>query len=696
MSLTASLNTAISGLAVAQSGISVVSDNVANVNTKGYVRKEAIQSTVTLAGQGAGAEIEEIRRITNEFLNQEFRNATSEFGRFEAASVLHDQATALLGDPTGDNNLVGLLDKVLIEMGSLAANPETISVRTSALESIKRLAEDIESTSTGVRNIRRQADLRIGEELDRANRLLSDVHDLNLQISQRGASTVDAGLDDLRARKLDELSAIIGIRTAEQSDGRLLVSTTGGLPLIDSSLRQFVHTPSGNDQFGQSYAPLQLQRLDGTTGAVASTTANVDDRILSGELKGLLETRDGALLDLGVELGAFVGHLTEQINAVHNQFTAVPPPATLTGANTGALATDPHNFSGIAHFHAFDANNAIIATATVDFGVIGGTVNDVINAVNAGLGGAGTMSLTNGVMSFAAAGTSTGVAIEQDATTPADAAGRGFSHRFGLNDLVRTSVLPQFETGLQATSAHGFTGTAELVLTGPQNQRVASSSIDFGALGGTVGDLLTQLNTDFTGFATFTLSTDGELVATPNSSLRDFNVEVTTDLSARGGSGISMSNYFGLGSAAVSSIASDFSIRSDIDGNSALLSLASIDSTNTPAVFLGDNTGANALQALSFGTASFEGAGRIGSLTGTLTEIGGELLGRAGQAANDVEFRRGDRELLKEELALRVGEVSGVNIDEEMAQLIQLQAAFNAATRVISVTNEMIDALLRI
>ncbi len=51
MTLTASLNNSISGLNVAQARIAVVSDNVANVNTEGYVRKEAIQNTVTLSGQ---------------------------------------------------------------------------------------------------------------------------------------------------------------------------------------------------------------------------------------------------------------------------------------------------------------------------------------------------------------------------------------------------------------------------------------------------------------------------------------------------------------------------------------------------------------------------------------------------------------------------------------------------------------------
>ncbi len=94
----------------------------------------------------------------------------------------------------------------------------------------------------------------------------------------------------------------------------------------------------------------------------------------------------------------------------------------------------------------------------------------------------------------------------------------GFAHRFGLNDLVRTGNGPHFQTGLQSGSAHGFTGSVTFELVGPQNQRPQTSTIDLGAIGGTVGDLVTQLNTDFTGVASFNLSAAGEIVVTPAAS----------------------------------------------------------------------------------------------------------------------------------------------------------------------------------
>jgi len=83
-------------------------------------------------------------------------------------------------------------------------------------------------------------------------------------------------------------------------------------------------------------------------------------------------------------------------------------------------------------------------------------------------------------------------------------------------------------------------------------------------------------------------------------------------------------------------------------------------------------------------------------MTATLSEIGAEFLGRAGQSAKDIAVRAEDRLALRDELSERVSEVSGVNLDEEMTNLITFQTAFNASARVISATQEMFDALLRI
>jgi len=696
MTLTASLNTALTGLNAAQRGMSVVSDNVSNVNTEGYARKEVVQRAVTLGGVGAGVSAEEIRRVTDDFLVRELRLSQSDFGRFEAMGRLHDQAVAMLGDPTGDEHIGALFDRVIETAGTLASNPETTAVRSNMTETLRRFTEDLDRLADNVSDLRRQADQRISETVSDVNRLLSDAHELNQRIRAETSATGRSGLVELRDNKLNELSKLIDLQVTPQSDEQVLVSTTAGLPLLDSSVRQLTHTGLAANTVGHAFEPLGINRIDSITDNVQSVSTNIDNRILSGELRGLLQMRDADLNDLATEIGAFAASAIEGLNAVHNSFTAVPPPATLTGPDLGTLATDPHSFSGIASFHAFDADNAIIATATIDFGAIGGTMGDVIAAVNAGLGGSGTLALTDGAVSFTAAGAATGVAIAQDATTPSDANGRGFAHRFGLNNLIETSSGPQFQTGVSGTTSHGFTGTIELQMIGPENQRPTTSTIDMGAIGGTFGDLINQLNTDFTNIASFNLDSAGALTVTPQNGFQGFRLEPTADGTQRGTSDASVSSFLGIGSGVRGSVALGAAVRTDILNNPNQLALASVDAAGTPAVFSGDNAGAVAMQSLSFETQSFDAAGRLPSMTATISEIGSELLGRAGQAAQDVDVRGQDREALFNDLSQRVSEVSGVNIDEEMAQLIQLQTAFNAATRVISATNEMLDALFRI
>ncbi len=696
MSLNGVLSTGTSGLIAAQVGLSTVSDNIANVNTEGYARKEAAQDVRIVGGQGVGVQVSEVRRIADSFLSQEFRIAAAESGRFETMDELQQQLTALLGDPTQDRTLVSRLDDIFNAAAALANNPETTAARNTMLDALQRLDEDLNLVSDGVRDLQRQADQRIGDTVQTINDLIEQIDSLNREISRLPDTADSNALEDQRARKLDELGALMDIRTFELGNGILAVSTNAGLPLVDHAARRLVHVPNDAAIAGQTFPQLTIERIDPATGQASAVNGTIDSSIRSGELRGLLDIRDTNLNDLAVELGAMAGQVADELNRVHNDFTAVPPPATLTGRNTGAVATDPHGFTGIATFHTFDASNAVTASATIDFGAIGGTVQDVITAVNAGLGGQGTLSLTNGVMSFAAAGAASGVAIQQDATTPSDNGGRGFSHRFGLNDLVSTGTGPTFDTGLTAATNHGMTGEMTLSLIGPANQRAITTTVDFAAIGGTVGDMVNQLNTNFSGLVTFALDGAGKLTATPASAASAFRVEVLADNSARGTTGVSASDLFGLGSAAVASVASGFGVSSAVAGNPEGIALASVNAAGTPAVGIGDNAGAIALQDLGSTESRFDGAGRLPAMTATLSEIGSELLGRVGQAARDISIRAEDRLALRDELSERVSEVSGVNLDEEMTRLITFQTAFNASARVISATQEMFDALLRI
>ena len=84
MSLSVALSSATSGLMAAQAGLRTVSDNIANVNTPGYVRKILDQSHLALAGAGAGVTVNGVKRVTDQYLQFASLTASGEASRWNA------------------------------------------------------------------------------------------------------------------------------------------------------------------------------------------------------------------------------------------------------------------------------------------------------------------------------------------------------------------------------------------------------------------------------------------------------------------------------------------------------------------------------------------------------------------------------------------------------------------------------------
>ena len=165
-------------------------------------------------------------------------------------------------------------------------------------------------------------------------------------------------------------------------------------------------------------------------------------------------------------------------------------------------------------------------------------------------GADGTFSLgATGAITFDATTAGEGVVIAQG-TTPSDRGGRGFAHFFGMNDLMQSLVEPHFDTGFATTSAHGFgnTGITTIQLLGPNSESAVSFNLDFSTVGGTaVSDVLTSLNTGFSGFGTWALDTVGALKFTPTAGFVDYSLNITSDTTNRSATGVQFSQLFGIG-----------------------------------------------------------------------------------------------------------------------------------------------------
>jgi flagellar hook-associated protein 1 FlgK len=121
-SLSGILNIANSALQTAQTSLSVVSDNISNVNTTGYIRKTANQTSLTAAGGGQGVTITKVNLVASFYLQQVALMAAANSAKAGAVYNNLDQAQSQFGDPSSPNSLFARLDSVFSSFASLAAS----------------------------------------------------------------------------------------------------------------------------------------------------------------------------------------------------------------------------------------------------------------------------------------------------------------------------------------------------------------------------------------------------------------------------------------------------------------------------------------------------------------------------------------------------------------------------------------------
>src|ERR1700742_2438742 len=123
MAISGLMAAALSGLQTAQTALTTVSNNISNVNTPGYAREVVQQSPVITGGVGDGVAVQDIQRITNQFLEQANLQASAAAGSSSIISNLLDQAQAAFGDPTQDNNYFNQLQTVFSDFSAAANDP---------------------------------------------------------------------------------------------------------------------------------------------------------------------------------------------------------------------------------------------------------------------------------------------------------------------------------------------------------------------------------------------------------------------------------------------------------------------------------------------------------------------------------------------------------------------------------------------
>lgn len=695
MSLNHILGSAVSGLAAAQAGLKSVSNNIANVGVSGYARERVNLTTGVVSGQVAGVVVGEPSRVADRFLEANVYRRAGDYGRADVTAGYLDRLQSLLGEPGATSGLPARLDAIgaaAVAMTGSQSSAQTVAVFTSdvqdAIDSMQQLQND-------VAGLRGDVESEVGYSVDKINSLLKRIHDLNGTVSQAtGLGKNVGGAADQRMNAIEELSGLIAVTIREQPDGRVSIETANGASLLDKKLRQLSYPNSGLGASQPIYPNIEIRFAEDSGAMGAATGETLDSAAVGGKLGGLLDLRDRSLPAFSEQMGVLFSGLSEALNSVSNAGSTVPPPASLDGRQTGLVGGDRLGFTGAATFAVTKADGTLVAKTSIDFSAMpaGATINDMVSAINAGLGGAGTASFTDGKLSITANGAGNGVVVAQNETNPSARAGVGVSQYFGLNDVVRSDSSSLVPSGFIAGDAHGFaTGeTAQIVLRDATGRSLTSYTLAPTA-GGTVGDLVTELNASPLGdFGDFSLDDRGRMRFEPTGSLSGATLSVPSDSTDRFGTGRGFSAMLGLTGA--SSGLETAQVRPEVLASPAKLPLARFQETaavGAKALGAGDIRGATAFVNK---LASAMDLGKDG--TTTIERFSSLLLGRAGLEASQANDNLLDASARRDDAVNRRDSFSGVNIDEELAQMVVLQNSYSAAARVISTASEMYDTLL--
>ncbi|KAK0331967.1 hypothetical protein LTR94_026788, partial [Friedmanniomyces endolithicus] len=327
------MNIATSGLQTAQAQLRVTSDNIANVNTPGYVRKVADQSAlVTTAGRGAGVDITRTRLATDRFLQAAGLSANADASRETVRYELFDQIQSRFGDPSSDTGFFSQIDKLFASYATLAENPTSSAARQDTVYKTQAMFNEAASVAAQIQSARQEADGRLQSAVETINPLLEQIDKLNRSIAAGSATNKD--VTGAQNAQLELINQLTGAGTTLVGEGHAVLS----------------YQAAGTVGATTAFSDIMITEPSGTRWPLL-------DSVTSGEIRGLVELRDQDAPAAAARLGELTAKLADELNRAHNANSSVPAPTSLTGRNTGqSLENALAGFSGRTTITAVDSS----------------------------------------------------------------------------------------------------------------------------------------------------------------------------------------------------------------------------------------------------------------------------------------------------------------------------------------------------
>ncbi|WP_462379137.1 flagellar hook-associated protein FlgK [Pseudomonas sp. Marseille-QA0892] len=302
------LSIGLSGLRTTQTSLTVTGHNIANVNTAGYSRQEAVQQTNIAQFSGAGyigsgSQTVDVRRLASDFLTSQLRTANSQNAELQAFKSQISQLDGLLSDP--NTGITPAMQKFFATLQTASQDPSSIPAREAVLAQADGLAQSFNTLYDQLDKQNTLINQQLGALTGQINSLATSVGSLNDAIARTKSAGADPNdLIDQRDQAIKQLSGMIGVQVVNQDAGQVNLFTGSGQPLVVGTSVSQLSAVAGSDD------PSRYQIMLNSGGS----SQNITPQVSGGEVGGLLAYRDTALDQSYNTLGQLAITVSDTVN----------------------------------------------------------------------------------------------------------------------------------------------------------------------------------------------------------------------------------------------------------------------------------------------------------------------------------------------------------------------------------------------
>ena len=639
------LGIGVSAISTAQLNMLTTEHNISNVNTRGFHRQEAIQASNVPMSSGAGfvgsgSHVQTVRRMYGQFLDDQVSSASAQAQFYDTYHAEIKQIDDLLADP--NTGLSPAVQRFFTSVNAVANSPTSVAARQSMLSGGETLAARFQSLYTRFDEIRNGINTQLDAQVTGINSYAAQVADLNQKIidAQSINNQPPNDLLDQRDQIIGKLNEMVKTTVVKQSDGTYNLFIGSGQSLVTGTTAfslALQNDPNDPTQKNVAYA------IGGAYIPIPSASLQN-----GGTLGGLLAFRNNSLNSAQNALGRVALGLAQTVNNQHqlgqdlngvlggNFFSiASTSPTIFNNSNNTGSASLTSTLSGNAG--ALTTSNYQVAYNGTNYSI----TDSATNTTASGLTSAQLITqLGNAGVTLAIAGTPN--AGDQWLILPT---------RYGARDISVGITDPN-----KIAAAAPIRAAATTTNTG-------AASIDLGSVNPPLNaNVQNQVRITFTGATTFNVS-DVTLGST-----------LATGVSYTSGSAISYNGW-----------------TVHISGTPASGDTFSV-AANTGGI--GDNRNAVALAALQNNNSLANNT--AGAPTTTYQGAYAQLVSSVGNTTQQMQVNSTAQQTLLDNATQTQQQLSGVNLDEEAANLLRFQQAYQAAAKMIQIGSTLFDTILAI